>query len=333
MPDFQNPAAFLLLIMIPLLFIFRKAGIFSRPSFIVTLSDWNGKNFQWCKPARRFASVLSKALVIAGYVIVVVAFSEPILYRQERVYTSRGTDIVFVVDISPSMAAKDMGSFTRLETAKTSIKKLVESNPGATFGVVAMGEDAAIIIPPTIDQKIFAERLDSISIGQLGNGTAIGTGVATAVFHLAGSAAPKKCIVLLTDGENNSGAIHPETAAELAKRNNVALYVLGIGTNGSVPLEYTDPVTGKNYSGYLNSSYSEEALRKLAVAGEGRFFEIKSLNDFNLALSMIVNSQSVVQTYHSKTVSCDYYDKLLFAAGILFVLSWCVKRIFLKEAI
>ena len=39
MPDFQNPAAFLLLLLIPLLYIFRKAGIFSSPSFIVTLSD------------------------------------------------------------------------------------------------------------------------------------------------------------------------------------------------------------------------------------------------------------------------------------------------------
>lgn len=333
MPDFQNPAAFLLLLLIPLLYIFRKAGIFSRPSFIVTLSDWNGKNFLWHKPVRNFGSVLSRILVVSGFVIVVIAFSEPVLYKQERVYTSRGTDVVFVVDISPSMAARDMGNFTRLETAKTSIKKLVESNPGATFGVVAMGEEAAIVIPPTIDKKIFTERLETLSIGQLGNGTAIGTGVATAVFHLSGSAAPKKCIVLLTDGENNSGAIHPETAAELAKRNNIALYIMGIGTSGSIPLEYTDPSTGKNYSGYLNSSYNEESLRKLAVTGDGRFFEIKSLNDFNLALSMIVNNQSVVQTYHSKTVSCDYYDKLVFVAGILFILSWIIKRIFLKEAI
>ncbi len=333
MPDFQNPAAFLLLLLLPLLYIFRKTGIFSKPSFIVTLSDWNGKTFLWHKPVRNFGSVLSKILIIAAFVVVVIAFSEPILYKQERVYTSRGTDVVFVVDISPSMAARDMGNFTRLETAKTSIKKLVESNPGATFGVVAMGEEAAIVIPPTIDKKIFIERLDGITIGQLGNGTAIGTGVATAVFHLSSSAAPKKCIVLLTDGENNSGAIHPETAAELARRNNVVLYVMGIGTSGSVPLEYTDPFTGKNYSGYLNSSYDEESLRKLAVAGNGRFFEIKSLNDFNLALSMIVNNQSVVQTYHSKTVSCDYYDKLVLVAGILFVLGWIIKRVFLKEAI
>lgn len=333
MPDFQNPAAFLLLLLIPLLYIFRKAGVFSHPSFVVTLSDWNGKSFVWKKPVRKFGAVLSKILFVAGYVIVVVAFSEPVLYKQERVYTSRGTDIVFVVDISPSMAAKDMGNFTRLETAKTAIKKLVDSNLGATFGVVAMGEEAAIVIPPTIDRNVFSERLENLNVGQLGNGTALGTGVATAVFHLSGSAAPKKCIVLLTDGENNSGAIHPETAAELAERNNVVLYVMGIGTSGSVPLEYTDPLTGKNYSGYLNSSYNEESLRKLAVAGGGRFFEIKSLNDFTLALSMIVNNQSVVQTYHSKTVSCDYYDKLVLAAGILFVLSWIIKRIFLKEAV
>lgn len=333
MPDFQNPAAFLLLLLIPLLYIFRKVGIFTRPRFIVTLSDWNGKSFSWHKNLRNFCSILSRILGILGFVLVVVAFSEPIFYKQERVYTSRGTDIVFVVDVSPSMAAKDMNGQTRLDAAKSSITELVESNSGATFGVVAMSQEAAIVIPPTSDLTVFLKRLNELSVGQLGDGTALGTGLATAVFHLASSEAPKKCIVLVTDGESNAGSIHPETAAELAKNNNISVYILGVGTKGTVPIEYTDPSTGKNYSGYLNSSYNEDSLRKIAAAGNGRFFEVSSMADFKLALSMIIKNQSVVQTYHSKTTSYDYYDKIVFAAGIMFVLSWIIRRLFLQEAI
>lgn len=333
MPDFQNPVAFLLLLLIPILYIFRKFGIFTRPSFVVTLSDWNGKSFPWYRPARRFASLFSKILGILGFVVAVIAFSEPVFYKQERVYTSRGTDVVFVVDVSPSMAAKDMGGLTRLEIAKNSIKELVGANSGATFGVVAMAKEAAIVIPPTIYTKVLLERLESLSVGQLGDGTALGTGISTAVFHLSSSQAPKKCIVLITDGESNAGSIHPETAAELAKNNNITVYVMGVGTKGTVPIEYTDPLTGKIYSGYLNSSYSEDYLRQIAITGNGRFFEVKSLSDFKLALSMIIKNQSVIQTYHSKTTTYDYYDRLILTSGILFVLSWIIRRIFLREAI
>lgn len=333
MPDFQNPAAFLLLLLIPVLYLLRYVGFFSRMSFLITLSDWEGKNFSWERKGRAFASMLSRILGCIGFIVTVIAVADPVLYRQERVYTSRGTDVLFVIDVSPSMAAKDIGGITRLEVAKHAVTDLVNENTGATFGVVAMGEESSIIIPPTVDKKIFFERLATLSLGNLGNGTAIGTGLATAVFHMASSNAPKKCIVLVTDGENNAGAIHPEMAAELALKNNITVYTLGIGTTGSVPIEYQDPVTGKSYTGFLNSTFDVNALRQIAQVGGGRFFEIQSISDFALALSVIIKNQNVVQTYHSKTVNYDFYDKLILVAGIMFLLSWFVRRICLQEFI
>ncbi len=333
MPEFHYPAAFLLLLFIPLLFIFRKLGFFSRISLVTTFSNWNGKSFVWNKKVRNFISIFSYTLTLIAYILAVVAIADPVIYRQERIYTSRGTDIMFVLDNSPSMAAKDMASGTRFEVAKNAIKELVETNSGATFGIVSMGEEASITVPPTSDHKIFLERLDSIRIGTLGDGTAIGTGLSTAVFHLSTSSAPKKCIVLITDGENNAGAIHPETASELASRNNITVYALGIGTSGSVPLEYVDPKTGKNYSGFLSSTFDVSSLRQIAQVGGGRFFEIQSLNDLSLALTVITKNQNVVQTYHSKTTSYEIYDILIFISGLLFVASWIIRRIYLQELI
>ena len=63
MPDFQNPAAFLLLIMIPLLFIFRKAGIFSRPSFIVTERISSGASLPEGSPLFFQRRLLSQAML------------------------------------------------------------------------------------------------------------------------------------------------------------------------------------------------------------------------------------------------------------------------------
>lgn len=331
MPDFQNPAAFLLLLFIPALYLLRKTGFFSRLAFLLTISDWNGKSFEWKRTPRNFASMFSRVCTSLAFAIAVFALAEPVIYRQERIYTSRGTDVMFVIDVSPSMAAKDIGSVTRLEVAKKAVMELVNSNPGASFGVVAMGEDASIVIPPTVDKNIFMERLRSIQLGYLGNGTAIGTGLSTAVFHMVSSAAPKKCIVLITDGENNAGSIHPETAAELAFKNNITVYTLGVGSDGSVPIEYEDPVTGKSYAGFLDSTFDITALRSIAQIGGGRFFEIQSVGDFSLALSVIIKNQGVVQTYHSKTVNYEFYDKLILIAGILFAFGWFIRSVCLQE--
>ena len=333
MPEFQNPAAFLLLLFIPLIYVLRKFNIFSRLSLAATFSDWNGKAFSWNKKARNFFSILSKFFLVLGYVFSVVAFAKPVVYKQERVYTSRGTDIVFVLDVSPSMAAKDINGGARIDAAKNCVRQLISDNEGASFALVAMGGESALLVPPTIDHSFFLERLNSLQVGLFGEGTAIGTGLSTAVFHLSGSKAPKKCIVLITDGENNSGAIHPETAAELADKNNITVYTLGIGTSGNVPIEYTDPISGKNYFGYLNSDFDVSSLRRISQAGGGRFFEIKSLNDLMLALSVIIKNQAVIQTYHTKISTYDIFEKLILLAAISFALAWCIRRILLQEVI
>ena len=333
MPEFQNSSAFLLLFFIPLIYILRKLNIFSRLSLAASFSDWNGKSFSWSKKVRNFISILSKILLIAGYVVSVFAFAKPVIYKQERIYTSRGTDVVFVLDVSPSMAARDINGGSRIDAAKNCVKQLVSDNEGSSFALVAMGGESALLVPPTVDHNFFLERLNSLQVGFLGEGTAIGTGISTAVFHLSGSKAPKKCIVLITDGENNADAIHPETAAELADKNNVTVYTLGIGSSGTVPIEYTDPNTGKNYSGYLNSNFDDSSLRHISQIGGGRFFEIKSLNDLSLALTVIIKNQAVVQTYHTKISTYDVFDKLILFAAISFALSWCFRRILLQEVI
>lgn len=331
MPDFQNPAAFALLLFIPALYVLRSLGILTRISFPVTLADWNGPVFEWKGGLRVFASHVSRALAIAGFAAGIAALADPVVYRQEKVYTSRGTDILFVVDTSPSMAVKDIAGISRLDAARQAIRTLTADNGGVSFGLVAMATEAAVVVPPTMDHSIFLARLDSLTIGNLGDGSAIGTGLSTAVYHLASSAAPKKCIVLITDGENNAGSIHPETAAELAGKNNILLYTLGIGTRGTVPLDYVDPKTGKVYSGYLESNFDPAPLKHLALAAGGRYYGVQTVGDLANALSTIGRDVSVVQSYHLKSESERYYDRLVLVSALLFAAAWLIRRIYLQE--
>ena len=313
MPEFQNPSAFFLLLLVPLLFVLRRLNFFSRLSFRYTIADWNGKVFGWNVKLRNFMFFFSEILFVLGYSFMVAALAEPVVYTQERVYTSRGTDVVFVLDISPSMAARDFSGSRRIDVSKKAISDIVKA--------------------PTMDHEIFLQRLNDTSIGSLGDGTALGTGICTAVYHLASSSAPKKCIVLVTDGENNAGAIHPETASALAARNGITVYSLGVGTAGSVPIDYVDIASGKTYSGYLNSSFDPDSLKAISQVGGGRYFEVRSLNDLFLALNVISRNEGTAQSYHTRTTAKNYYESLLMVTIVLAALGLFIRRVYLQEYI
>lgn len=328
---FQNPAAFLLLLLIPLLFLLRYIKIFKQISFSAVLSDWKGKAFVWKGQLRKLLSIISKIIILIGFAGAIAALADPTITRQEKVYTSLGTDVVFVLDTSPSMAAKDIGNQMRLEAAKNTIRNVALDYDGCRYGMVVLGSQASVLVPPTADINLFVNRLNDVQVGILGNGSAIGDGLSTAVCHLVSSKAQKKTIILLTDGENNAGQIHPETAATLAKDNHIPVYVLGIGTKGSVPLDYTDPLTGKVYTGYLDSNFNSASLKRIASMSGGRYFEVSTQEEFNHTFKTVVKTESSVQNYTYRTVTQTCFKKILFWAILLFVAGWFMKRILLRE--
>src|SRR5574344_482827 len=224
MIQLENASALFLLLLIPLWIVLKKSGILSKVALPVILSDWDGKLFSWDSKNIQIIKVISNVFFCFGYISMVFAFSNPKIVHQEKRYISRGTEIVFVIDSSPSMSALDIGNTTRLDAAKGVIAKLVSTMSGTSFGLISMASDAACIVPPSTDSELFLKQLANIRIGELGDGTALGVGISSAVYHLSTSPAPKKIIVLITDGENNAGTIHPTTAAKLAKEQNIQVY-------------------------------------------------------------------------------------------------------------
>lgn len=331
--EFENPAALFLFLAIPVVYVLRCMKILSRISLPLNLSDWNGGNFKWNGTARTVLYALEKILCACFFVCLVLAYANPVRHKPQKLYASKGASLVFVIDASPSMAAKDIGAVCRLEAAKNAIAALAEANEGAELGLVEMAENAVLLVPPTMDRTLFFSRLNSITVGELGDGTAIGTGLACAVYHLEKTSAPRKSIVLMTDGENNSGTVHPHTAARLALSKNISLYILGIGTKGSIPLEYADPKTHRVYSGYLESNFDAESISKIAAEANGSFFEIESLPSLFQAISSVSKSESVVQSYYMKNQDTFYYAYFLSAAVLFAVLAWIIRRAVLREVL
>lgn len=329
--SFQNSKAFLLFLLPVLLAVLRKLKILKRITFKTVLANWNGDAFEYKNKTSKTLSVISKILTTVSFVLTVLSFCEPVFSTQEKIYTSIGSDIIFVLDTSPSMMAKDMDDKTRLSVAKEQISELVMSNKGPRFGLVILGTNAAVKVPPTFNQDYFYMQLEQVSVGQMGNGSAIGDGISTAVLHLSSGTAQKKCIILLTDGENNAGEVNPETAAKLALQNNIAIYTVGLGTKGSVPIEYTDPSTGIPYYGYYNSDFNSDGLKKISSITGGNYFEAQSITELSEVLNSVTKSQNVNQNFTYKTVTKELFKNFLIIAIITMIISWVIKKIILKE--
>lgn len=272
----EQPGFLFLLFLIPIGIYFRhfygRRG--SRLPFSIAL--WRGA--QVTVPNRFMRSVLFLCSVVfwSGVALLIIALAGPGKSIRERLYLNRGFDIMIVLDESPSMSAQDFQPDNRFETAKEVIRDFLSQRENDAVGLVSFSTEAALRVPPTFDREAFLDRLDSLSIMSLGEGTAIGMGIAVAALHLERSSAEQGIIVLLTDGENNTGEIQPESAAAIAATLGIKIYVIGIGSQGEVTIELKDPNTGTVTKGRWNSRFDEELLARIAESAGGRYFSAKS---------------------------------------------------------
>jgi len=236
-----------------------------------------------------------KAVEYVGLLLLFFSAAGPVVKTSETVWLNRGADIVFILDISPSMAALDMDGKSRFSAARTLLSNFANRRLSDNIGLVAVGEDALLLIPPTVDREAFNQRLEQLRIGEMGDGTALGMGLAVAAYHLNKSNAKQKAAVLITDGENNAGAIHPETAASMLHDIGASLWVIGLGSAGEVPIDYTDPHTKARSTGIFDSRFDAESLRRLSLSGAGTYISAPSADSFAAAFSKLDESEMTVQ--------------------------------------
>ncbi|MDR0450501.1 MAG: VWA domain-containing protein [Treponema sp.] len=291
---FEYPAALALgLVFIPLaLFVIPR---FFRALFVLTIPLGAPGGLPFKPPFRGgFLLRILRGLELSGVLLLFIAAAGPLSKSAERVWLNRGADILFVLDISPSMAGIDMNGRNRFDAARELIRAFAEDRPADAIGLVAVGYDAALMVPPTVDRRALSSRLESLRIAELGDGTALGMGLALAALHLRDSPAPRRAVVLLSDGENNAGAVHPLSAAPLLRDLGISLWVVGIGSGGEIPIDYVDPFTRMRRTGLFDSRFDAESLRAVAQAGEGIYIAAPSGEALTAAFSRIAGEERTV---------------------------------------
>lgn len=266
--EFTSAWALLLLLALPAWWIWRRrrrapAIVFSR---VATLAK-----------GPRAGRGLARALVILRNLALasfVVALARPRAGGRTESVTSEGINIVLAIDLSSSMLAQDFLPQNRLEVAKDVVKRFVLARKSDRIGVVAFAAEALTQVPLTTDYPVVTAAIDNLAAGQLEDGTAIGTAIATAANRLRDAPGRSRVMILLTDGENNRGAIDPRTAARAAAAFGIRVYTVGVGTEGMAPVPVGRGLFGLRYEN-RPVKIDEPLLTDIARTTGGRYFRAR----------------------------------------------------------
>ncbi len=226
-------------------------------------------------------------LYFLGALLIVAALARPRFGDERVIIRSQGVDIILALDLSGSMSAIDVprditttaaleralasGKLkNRLDVAKEELAKFVAGRPNDRIGLIGFAPQAYNIAPPTLDHGWIVAQLAYLKPGIIGDSTGIAAPLASAIHRLKDSPAPRRVVVLFTDGANNvDNRITPEQAAELGKESNVTIHTVGIGSdNAYVPAEQF----GRKVFLPAEGSFDEASLKAIAAASGGRYF-------------------------------------------------------------
>jgi len=267
--NFAHPSLLLLLVLLPLWSWWRRRAAPQRAipfSRAAVLGRGPQPSLSWV----RWLPWL-RLLALVGFI---VAAAQPRSgARTERV-SSEGIDIALVVDISSSMLAEDFQPQNRIEVAKEKVKRFVAVRKADRVGLVAFSGEALTQVPLTTDYPVVLTAIDNLQVGQLEDGTAIGTAIATAANRLRTAPGRSRVMVLLTDGENNRGAIDPRTAAQAAGAFGIRIYAIGVGSEGMAAVPVGRGLFGLRYEN-RPVKIDEALLTEIATNTGGRYFRAR----------------------------------------------------------
>lgn len=261
-------------------------------------------------------------LRIAALSLIIVAIARPRSSRDVEKVDTEGIDIVFAMDVSTSMLARD---FTpdRISAAKDIAIEFIAQRPSDRMGIVVFAGESYTQCPLTTDRATLINLMKEVTTDLIEDGTAIGNGLATAVARMMDSDAPSRVIILLTDGVNNRGEIAPETAAEIAKTYGVRVYTIGVGANGTAPYPVMTPWGVEVQQ--MKVEIDEKLLENIAETTGGRYFRATDNTKLSEIYSEINKMEKARTTVDSFPVYKELFGKYAIAALICLLLELAVR--------
>ncbi len=279
---FAHPYLLLLLLLLPLL-AWLKGRRGQPPAFLYS-SVRLVEGLTRVRRSRTGAFLMAlRWLVLALFI---VALAQPRLMKSQTTVKASGIDIMVAFDMSGSMVSEDFvvngHRVNRFNMARSILEGFIDKRPNDRIGLVLFATQAYIGTPLTLDHDFLIEDLNRLNIGAINpNATAIGDGLTTALNQLRAVQAKSKIVVLMTDGQNNSGNIDPLTAAQAARALGVKVYTIGVSKNGIAPMPVgKNPFTGETIYQNEPVDVDETTLKQIAQITDGKYYRADTAERF-----------------------------------------------------
>jgi len=303
--QFVHPEFLLLLLLLPVLAIWK--GRWGRP-VAVRMPSTDDAISVGARPRSKVGGFMAFFGLLA-FALLIIAFARPRHGKGSTEVEASGIDIIITLDVSGSMEALDFKlegkPVNRLEVVKNVVAKFIGKRPNDKLGMVAFAGRPYLVSPSTLDHEFLGKRLAEVKMGQVEDGTAIGSAIASSVGHLRNSTAKSRIIILLTDGVNNAGAVNPLTAAEAAKALGIKIYSIGAGTRGDAPVPVQDAF-GRTHLQTMKVEIDEEMLKEVSTLTGGQFFRATDTD----SLEKIYDSINQLEKTTRKLKKFQQYDEL-----------------------
>lgn len=268
------------ILLVPMIVIMVRRYFSGRKNLIDIAGKWRQEEFYYLYTVKSFFSSLGMLIFIAFAVLSLAGFPGkeiPVSYEPA------GTDVIFVVDISESMKARDV-SPSRLSSASRIIRSVCENTPGGRFGLIVFKGTGIKMIPSTEDVETVYNFLKFLNTDLLTSpGSNIQSGIETALSAFPGAEERKKYIILISDGEALSGDI--DAVLGKVADDGVSIYSIGTGTIDGAEIPAADGKALRNSSGdIVMTRLDEQSLRYIADSTGGKYF---SSNDSLLLPALI----------------------------------------------
>jgi Ca-activated chloride channel family protein len=229
-----------------------------------------------------------------AWLLLVTAAARPVWIGNPIDLPVSGRDLMLAVDLSGSMQTPDFvingHQVSRLDAIKAIAGDFIDRRVGDRIGLILFGTQAYLQTPLTFDRQTVHDLLDESAIGLAGEQTAIGDAIGLAVKRLREVPAGNKVLILLTDGVSNTGELTPLKAAQLAAKEGVTIYTIGIGAS-----EMQVPSMSGMQSVNPSSDLDEDTLRAIAKETGGRYFRARDTEQLNQIYSILDKLQPLDQ--------------------------------------
>jgi len=281
--------------------------------------------------------IVPSLLKAAALVLAIIALARPQEANTKVKKNIEGIDIVICLDISDSMLIEDMKPTNRLEAAKDTIRQFIEKRSSDRIGLLVFAGESFTLVPLTLDYQLILERVKEITTAASANikdGTAIGVALANGAGRLKDSTAKSRIMIFMTDGENNSGTIDPETALEIAKGYDLKIYSIGIGKDGptKIPI-YQRDIFGNKVKTYqpFDSTVNDDLLNRMAKDTGGKYFRASKEDSLEGIFREIDSLEKTKVDVNKYTRYTELFPPYLKAALILYLIAVLLAKTFLRR--